>query len=349
MEKVAIIIINYKDYAKKYLADYYHSLKQETYPYQLIIVDNQSSEASRAFLKSIVPEADIVAAADNSGYVGGMNLGTRRAADLGFEYVLFANFDAEIGTPYIAELVRVLKSDPQIGAVQSRIMLWPEKDKVNSLGNSIHFLGFGFSAGGYQNLNLNDLKTVEEITYPSGVSILMRLDLFLRLGGFEKSFFMYHEDLDLGWKIRLAGYRVVLARDSVIYHKYKFAQSIKQYFWMERNRFFTVLKNYKIATILIFLPAAVVMEIGLLFFALIKGYFFQKLRVYLELLRYSFWRDVLAGRKLIKKIRQVKDREILKLFVGKIKNQEVDNWLLNKVANPVFYIYFKLLRAIIFW
>ena len=338
--KLAIILINYKDYAKKYLVDYWNSIKNEDYPFDIIFVDNESSEESRAYLKKIVPNVVIVSSETNSGYAGGMNLGAKKARELGYKYVLFGNFDAEVKSGYLAELVKVLESDDKIGAAQSRAMLFSDKDKVNSLGNSIHYLGLGFSAGGYQDFDLSKCPKVFPITYPSGVSFLMKLDLFERLGGFEKSFFMYHEDLDLGWKIRLAGYEVVLARDSVIYHKYKFAQSMKQYFWMERNRFFTILKNYKLATILVFLPALAIMELGLFIFSFFNGFWCEKLRVYAELFKFSFWQEVSAGRKFIKKIRKVSDHKILAKFVGKIEFQEVENPVLKYVANPLFNLYF---------
>lgn len=349
METVGIIIINYQDYARKYLTEFWESLQKVDYPYQLFIVDQESSAESRQFLLSIVPQATIIPTQENLGYAGGMNTGFAKVKEQGLKNVLFANFDLVMEPTFLTELVKVLESDLQIGAVQSRVMLYPQTDQVNSLGNSIHYLGFGFSAGGYQKLEAQANLKPFEITYASGVTILMRTELFEQIGKFQNDFFMYHEDLDLGWKLRLAGYKIVLAPASVVYHKFKFSTSMRQYYWMERNRFITTLKNYKLATLLVFSPMFFLMELGQLIFALKNRTFITRLKVYSQFFQPVFWREIMAGRKFIKEIRKTKDKEILKYFVGEIKFQEIDNWLLKYIANPVMHLYFSLAKWVIWW
>ena len=84
---------------------------------------------------------------------------------------------------------------------------------------------------------------------------------------------MYHEDLDLGWRMKLLGYNNIVAKTSVVYHSYEFSRSIKKYYYMERNRFIVMFQNYKLGTILLILPVLVIMEMGLLLFSLSNGFF----------------------------------------------------------------------------
>ena len=95
---------------------------------------------------------------------------------------------------------------------------------------------------------------------------------------FNEDLFIYHEDLDLGWRLWLQAFRCLLAPQSVVYHKYDFSRSISKYYYMERNRYIVSLQNYKVATLIILLPAWLAMELGLLAFSLFSGFWKDKLK-----------------------------------------------------------------------
>ena len=210
-------------------------------------------------------------------------------------------------------------------------------------------MGLGF-AGGYRKLNHKKNKLEKkEIAYPSGAAVLLRVNILKEIGLFNSEFFMYHEDLDLGWRMNLAGYKILLAPESIVYHKYEFSRSIKKYYFMERNRFWVLLQNYKWLTLILFLPALIVMNLGLLFSAAKGGWLREEFKAYKYYFNSRVWKNLLDNRKIVQDKRKLKDREILKLFTGKIDFQEVNSLIVNFTLNPIFNLYFKLIRLIIWW
>ncbi len=348
MNKVAIIIVNYN--GKEYLPDCLGSLSDLDYPadsYKIFFVDNNSTDNSVNYVKNNFPEVEIIENQENLGFAQGNNLAMKKALAQDFDYISLINQDTISEPDFLKRLLAVAEKEEKIAAVQPRLMLYPEKDKVNSLGNSIHFLGFGFSSGGYQEFK-GELEP-KEITYASGAAVLIKSQILKEIGLFDPDFFMYHEDLDLGWRMRMAGYKIMLAPDAVVYHKYEFSKSIKKYYYMERNRFICILENYKWPTIALITPACLLMELGLFIFLIKSGFWKEKLKVYAYFFKLKNWRKIFKHRKEKKEYRKVKDKEIVKIFTGKIKFQEIDNWLLKKIANPIFNFYWRLTIFLIFW
>ncbi len=245
-----------------------------------------------------------------------------------------------------------MRTDPKIGIVQSLLTLHPRTDLVNSWGNEIHFLGFGYAGGESTPLaearNQGKLE-IRDIAYASGAGMLVRSSLIKEIGGLDESLFAYHEDLEFSWRARLAGWRVVLAPASVVHHKYEFSRSIKKYYWMERNRFLVMKKLYKPATLWLLLPALLVMEIGLWLFAFRGGWWREKLRAYAFFFRPSTFREIWRGRHRIRHLRKITDHEASRPFTGKILFQQMSPTLLTRVANPLFSAYWAVARRIMKW
>jgi len=346
MKKIAIILINYKDYAAKYLADCWASLRAQDYAGEIkfFIVDNASTPESFEYLKKNAPEAEIIKNKNNDGFAKGNNDAMNLALALNYDYVILFNMDTIVEKDCVSEMVKAAATDAKIGAVQARLMLYPEKEKVNSLGNVTHFLGFGYSAG-YQEKFNGDLS-VKDIMYPSGAAVLFPAASLKKVGLFDEEFWMYNEDQDLGWRLWLAGYRCVLAPRAVVYHKYEFGKSIKQFYYMDRNRLITAFKNYSFLTLILIFPAFVIMELGLLLYSLKSGWFKERLRVWLYFLTPWKWPYLLEARRRTQRLREVNESKILKMISGKIWYQEVaDNKL--KFINPIFNAYWKLVRGFI--
>ena len=357
-KKVAIILVNYKDYAKKYLADCLSGIREQNYPgdKKLFIVDNSSTEETYNFLRKNSPEAEIIANKDNDGFAKGNNDAIKVALAEDFEYVVLFNMDTIIDPLAVSEMVNVVEENEGIGAVQARIMLHPEKDLINSLGNSTHFLGFGFCLNYRDKWSLNDFenkkkffknkKNPAHIFYPSGAGVLFKASVLKEVGLFDESYFMYNEDQDLGWRIWLRGYSCVLAERAVVYHKYEFARSVKKYYFMDRNRLITVFKNYKVATLILFFPAGVIMEIGLVLFAVLNGGLRQKIRVWLYFLWPPNIYSIIKSRSNIQKNRKIRDSELIDLMSGKIWYQEIGSKPL-RLANFFLNIYFFIFKRIV--
>lgn len=357
-KRVAIIISpNYKDYAKKYLVDCYTSLKNQDHSGEtkIFITDNESSHESYEFLKKIIPQAIIHRNQANDGFAKGNNDSIQRALEQGFDYIVLFNMDTEIAPNCVSELVKVAESSDKIGAVQARLMLHHDKGCVNSMGNATHFLGFGYCLGYKEKFKTHPLGTsqnskfkIQNIHYPSGAGVLFTRECLEKVGLYDEEYWMYNEDQEHGWRIWLAGLSCVLAPAAVVYHKYEFAKSIKQFYWLDRNRIITILKCYHAATLLLIFPGFIVMELGLILFSLKSGWFKEKIRVWLYFFSPQSWHYLIKARQRNQALRKIKDREIAKLITGRIWYQEIDDWKL-KVINPVFEFYWKICRFIIIW
>lgn len=344
-KKIAIAIVTFNSADK--LPDLLASLSEQDYPEELvdlIIVDNNSSDNSREIIKASALNIRLIENADNRGFAQANNQAYELAKELRDDYLVLLNDDTIVETDWLKNLISLAESDAKIAAVQAKLLLWPEKDRINSYGNALTFLGFA-----YCNDYRQPDKTGEpfEVPYPSGAAVVIKISALKEIGLFDDKLFMYHEDVDLGWRLRLLGYKVMLETKAVVYHKYSFAKASYKYYYMERNRFYVERKNFKLATLILFSPACLAMELGLLYFAARNGWLKEKLSGYgwfFKNLKY-FWSE----RRKIQKLRQVSDREILKLFTGSIKFQDVANPALIHVVNPVMEAYFWVARKIIFW
>jgi GT2 family glycosyltransferase len=378
---VAIIISpNYKDYAEKYLAECLSSLRQLKYDgvIKFFIIDNETSEGSRAILKKILDEemitpqpllrrgakdeVKIILNKNNDGFAKGNNDAMRLAIAQGYEYIYLLNMDTVVEADCVSEMVKVFynndntptplaKRGYEIGAVQARLMLWPEKDKINSLGNNTHFLGFGFGSE-YNQIFQNSKFKIQNLTnifYPSGAAVMFKAEVLKEIGLFDEEYWMYNEDQDLGWRVWLAGYRNVLAPEAIVYHKYQFSKSIKQYYWMDRNRIINILKYYHIMTLLLIFPAFIIMEAGLILFSIKTGWFREKIRMWAYFLTPKTWAYLLRARNNTQKLRKVKDKDIVPMLSGRILHQEVDGDAKLKFINPIFDWYWGVVKKIIWW
>ena len=358
LKKIAIILVNYKDYAKAHLSACWASLALQDYAGErkIFIVDNESTDKSLAQIKNIASDAEIIINKNNDGFAKGNNDAIKRALEQDFDYVILFNMDTVVARDCISKMVVAASlpggqtSSPPVGAVQARLMMLDRPELINSLGNTTHFLGFGYSAGNgdkYKSPPPPFLKQVE-ICYPSGAAVLFKAELLREIGLFDESMWMYNEDQDLGWRSWLAGFKCVLAPEAVVYHKYEFSRSIKKYYFMDRNRIIAMLKNYHWATLVLIFPAFLVMEVGLMFFSIKNGWSKEKIRVYKYFFSIKHWRGITRSRKQAQSLRKVKDKDIIKLFSGRIWYQEIGEARL-KVANVIFNVYLKIIKVLVKW
>lgn len=349
--KVAIIVSpNWRDYAEKYLADCLASLRSQDYlgPTKLWLIDNETSAESYDFLRQAAPEAEIIANAANDGFAKGNNDALKLALEQGYDYCWLVNMDTISESHCLSALVEAAEAWPQAGAVQARLMLWPEQAKINSLGNITHYLGFGYSGHYLESYQPSVETQPQKINYPSGAGVLLSVAALRQVGLFDEEMWMYNEDQDLGWRLWLAGYICYLAPRAVIYHKYSFSRSIAKYYWMDRNRLLAAWKNYHCLTLLLLLPAGLLMELGLLLTAARGGWLKEKLKVYAYFFHLKTWRYLFTARRASQRLRRCPDREIIKNFSGRILFQEVDSPLV-RLGNIFFNAYWQIVKHLIFW
>lgn len=357
--KVAVQILLYNE-SDEEIDRLFQSLEQVDYPHDrwmIVVVNNV--EPTRDIAKLIserwLPKSEktlplfrLFRQVPNLGFAGGHNVAEEQSRDWQPDYIYLLNADAFVEPTFLWRIVQNAEAHPESAIIQSRIMLAQEPELLNTRGNALHFLGFGFCLG-YKK-HVGEETSPLPVFYGSGAGMLVCASVLDRLGGlFESSYFMYHEDVDLSWRARLLGYGVGYADDSVIYHRYEFSRSIKKFYWMERNRHITNLVNYHWGTLLLLAPAAIFMELGTLWFAWKSGWGAVKIRSWLWFLKLSTWVFIWRRRRMIQPRRVAADRELFDSMVGVIENQEIKNAFLTLVVNPIFQLYFFVLKKLVRW
>lgn len=356
MKKVAIILVNYKDYAKRFLDECRDSLRAQNYPPELMkvyIVDNASGEESKKYLEDNFKEAEIITREDGN-YSAANNAGIKKSLADGCEYFAIVNMDVKFDSDWLMESVRAIEENTEAGIVQSKILLYPKNEaewanpKINTLGNLMHYLGFG--ATSFYNEPDREIDGLPEIGgYASGCSFIIKKEVLEKIGGYNEEYYMYHDDIEMSWKAKLAGYKIILAPKSVVYHKYEFERSVRMLYYMERNRYLTIFIFYDILTLLLIMPALVLMELGMIVYSIVNGWFKTKINIWLYFLRLSVWIKIIKSRKNIKLIRKKAEHEIVNSFSGLILFQEIANPVLKYIANPILNFYWQIVKKVIIW
>ena len=349
---------------KQYLEDAIDGVKRQSYPkegIEFLIVYNSHKPEHESQAPYIteqlnlhsdqLPHSTFLPQDSNLGFSAGNNLGMQWAVDHRFDYVFLHNGDGYLGHTCIEEMVHAMEADDTIGACQSLVLLHPETNLINTAGNSLHYLGLGYCDQYRVPKQQVMLPSIKDVGYVSGSAVMMRTDLLQSLGLWDEAYFMYHEDTDYSLRLRIHGYRTVLIRDAEFFHKYQFSKSIQKYYWMERNRHAILLLYFKWPTLLLIFPMWLILEIGLLFFSLARGWFPERLRVYHYWLKPSHWTLWLAKRKQIQKTRTVSDRVLLGQMVSTVAFQEsaVESPILTFMGNPLMWVYGLLLRMVVWW
>lgn len=362
--KIAIVYLVYY-HNEQYIDDMAAALKNLTYPkdqVELVIVVNPHDELGpfvHYVEETIMPESGkslphvtMLVQQENIGFAGGSNIGIGWAIENKFDYAYMHNNDGFIAANAFEPIVKVMDEDSSIGAAQSLILLHPETTLLNSTGNAIQFLGFGFCLNYRKKLRDLNLQPIEDVAYTSGAAVMLRCSVMKDIGGYDEDYWLYHEDLELGLRMRIIGKRSVMVKDSIFFHKYQFARSVTKLFWMERNRYGTMLMYFHPLTLLLLLPIAIPVELGLIAFAIKGGWFKERVRAYAYWLKPSTWTLWLKKRHKIQKLKSVTDRALLAKTESGIYFQDkmTDNVVVNKIANPVLRAYYTLvIRGLIWW
>lgn len=360
MPKVAIVYLSYN--GKRYLDEVLTALRALNYPresLELIFVDNASSDGSQEYLRN-VSDITFFPNGKNLGFAEGNNIGINHALLHGADYVFLHNNDLKLHPDAISHAVALAQSDSKIGSVQSLMTFWKHPEIVNSSGGMVHFLGFGFVRDNGRELQeaIGNRQEIiggvprpridgEEIAYASGAAVLYRASVLKTVGLLDPFLFLYHEDLELGWRIRLAGFKNVLSLHSHAFHDYEFKRSIQKFFWMERNRWLVHFSHLNWFSLLILLPFMIIMEVPLFLFAIKGGWIKQKICVYASLLNPKSWSYILRKRRESRMIRKVSDADITKLFTGEIIHQETNNPVVSWIGNPILCVVWFLIKKII--
>ena len=203
--KISVIIVNYN--GKKLLENCLESLFKTDYNnFEVILVDNNSTDGSMEFVTKNYPKIIVIKLDSNKGFAEPNNIGAKIAKG---EYLLFLNNDTVTTTNFISEMVKVLEKDEKIAICQS-LLLKPDGN-IDSSGDFIDKMGIVYNSK-------TKTDEIKEISSARGASMLIRKKIFDKLGGFDEKFFFSFEDVDLGWRSWILGYKVVIVPNSIVYH-----------------------------------------------------------------------------------------------------------------------------------
>jgi GT2 family glycosyltransferase len=288
---------------------------------QVIAVDNASTDATVERIRTDHAWVTVIASDRNLGFAAGSNLGIQRAQERGCSFLYLLNPDTEVTPGFLDEALAVAQTHPDAGAVQSLLLLYGERHLVNSAGNEVQFLGFGY-CGAFR-LPVRDVPdVVREIGFASGACTLYRVAAIQHVGLFDEELFLYQEDMDLGWRLRLAGWKSVLSPRSVVFHKYAFSSGGRKYYFLERNRILVLLKNLRWRNVALLAPLLVLADLGVLAISVRAGWAREKLRAMIHIFRPATWEHIRRGRREQERIRVVSDSEIARHFTPPSTSRE---------------------------
>jgi N-acetylglucosaminyl-diphospho-decaprenol L-rhamnosyltransferase len=233
--------------------------------FEALVIDNDSPDPGDAAIAAEFPWVRLIRNTVNLGFTGAGNQGAREGR--GRWYVLL-NPDAYAEPDWLAELVEAAGRHPQVASFTSRQMVEGEPGLLDGLGDVMSITGIPYR-GGYLNPDLGQARE-GEVFSPCGAAMMIDRKLFLDLGGFDEDFFCYGEDVDLGYRLQLAGQPTLLVPDATIHHvgsassggrKSEFAV-----FHGTRNRFWVLFKN----TPAILLPLVVPLHLASLVLIYLK-------------------------------------------------------------------------------
>jgi GT2 family glycosyltransferase len=213
-------------------------------------VDNGSVDGSPVYIKKEFPLVRLIELKENSGFAEGCNIGIRAS---GGDYVALLNSDTEVEPQWLEDLYKSASKNETTGMVASKILLDRDTREIDSAGMLIYPDGIGRQRGRGE-IDEGQFDKEEETLYPSGCAALYKREMLNEIGLFDKDFFAYCEDTDLGLRGLRAGWKAVLAPKAVVYHKYSGAAgaySVFKALHVERNRIWVALKNFPLTWLLL--------------------------------------------------------------------------------------------------
>lgn len=243
---ISIIMVNLN--GLRHLNSFFRSIQRLDYPrekIEVIMVDNGSKDGSVEFVRRKFPWAKVIRNVKNEGFAKPSDDGARAATG---EYVAFLNNDMKVERKWLRELLATMeRSKADCGG--SVILNW-NGELLDFAGGGLTFYGMGFQYHFHEKVSrlASELDHDEDLLFACGGAMLIRRDVFLKVGGFDEDFFAYFEDMDLGWRLNVMGYRVVLSAKSRVYHKHHSTgntfTSERMRFLYFRNSLYTIYKNF---------------------------------------------------------------------------------------------------------
>ena len=309
MPKVSVAIVNFngEGLLRKNLPDV---LRQDYQDFETIVVDNGSTDGSLKLLKNEFPNVRVIRMERNTGFAAGVNRAIENSSG---DYVATLNNDARPNSDWLSNLVGFAEENPDFGMFASKMVFDHDPAIINSAGISLDLAGIAWDrkAGDYGG------GPSQEVFGPSAGAALYRRRLLDDVGVFDESFFAYLEDVDLAWRARLAGWRCWYVATASVRHEHSATgiegSSFKN-FHLGRNKVLSILKNYPLPHLLLYVPLIVLYDLGAIPYTLVSrrdpSILLGRLAALLEL------GQALGKRRAIQRSRRVQWSELSEMMDG---------------------------------
>lgn len=244
LPSVAIVVPNWN--GARHLPDCLDALRNLDYPaelQQIVVVDNGSTDESRALIENQYPHVRLVKLAANEGFAAACNAGAEVAEA---DCLAFINNDMRAEPTWLRALVDAYDPDAAYVCVGGVILNW-DGTQIDFVEGSVNFHGFAWQEHFRGSVDEQLIGQVGDLLFACGGSMLISRDVYLDLGGFDSAYFAYYEDVDLGWRLWLAGHKVRLAGAARVFHRHhSSAAALPKHlpsFLYERNALLTLFKN----------------------------------------------------------------------------------------------------------
>ena len=331
---VSIIILNYN--AGNLLLNCVDSVFKSTYPnFEVLVVDNISTDNSHVICKEKFEKIRLIENKENLGYCEGNNVGIRNANG---EFIVILNPDTTVEPNWLDHLMSAYNEFGE-GLYQPKFFSLNEKLVLQSTGNMLHIFGFGF-ARDKGKIDDEKMESVEKINYASGTCLFTSKIVLDKIGLLDPFLFLYHDDLDLGWRAAHIGINSFYVPKSIIYHaeSYSIKWSSKKFYWLERNRKYCLLTHYSKETYAKMRLSLFLVDLCVWLFYLSKGFLGAKIKAELDIFRNR--KTIKIRHKQLEKIKIISDKELIKkfpdeIFVPKNVSEPIFNQLFNNILSAL--------------
>lgn len=252
MREISVVIPNFNGMA--YLERALSSLERQTIKsFEVILVDNGSSDGSADFVKKRFPWVRLIELPENFGFCRGVNEGIRASSAA---FVVLLNNDTEVEPDFLQEMRDAICRHPKAFSCQARMMQFERRELLDDAGNYYCALGWAFARG--KGKNAEHFLREEPIFAACAGAAIYRRELFFRIGLFDEEHFAYLEDTDIGYRARILGYENWYAPKAVVYHVgsgttgSRYNQFKTRY--SSRNNVYMIYKNMPVLQIFLNLP-----------------------------------------------------------------------------------------------
>ena len=331
---VSIIILNYN--AGNLLLNCVDSVFKSTYPnFEVLVVDNISTDNSHVVCKKKFEKIHLIENKENLGYCEGNNVGIRNANG---EFVVILNPDTIVEPNWLNHLMSAYNEFGE-GLYQPKFFSLNEKHVLQSTGNMLHIFGFGF-AKDKGKIDDEKMESIEKINYASGTCLFTSKIVLDKIGLLDPFLFLYHDDLDLGWRAAHIGINSFYVPKSIIYHaeSYSIKWSSKKFYWLERNRKYCLLTHYSKETYAKMRLSLFLVDLCVWLFYLSKGFLGAKIKAELDIFRNR--KTIKIRHNQLEKMKIVSDKDLIEkfpdeIFVPKNVSEPVFNQLFNKILSAL--------------